>query len=201
MNNDFYLKKDFFTEDELDNIIKLITNQEQGENPMETQFKFDSTVGNYRDKLANISFSSLFKLKDLWIERISQSYFTFGISLKGRHIDVEDRILNFVSDSFNINKDKLNMSSISLQVYTPGSFIEPHSDKGSDDDPRVCAVLIPLNSRPNGASGGELKVGEYEYVPNKCDIMAINIHSPKEHEVLEVKDWFRFMITTFVTKI
>lgn len=201
MNSDFYLKKDFFTEDELDNIIKLITNQEQGENPMDTQFKFDSTAGNYTDKVANIAFSSLFKLKDLWIERISQSYFLFGISLKGRHIDVEDRILNFVSDSFNINKDKLQITSSSLQVYTPGSFIVPHSDKGSDDDPRVCAVLIPLNSRPSGARGGKLKVGKYEYVPNEGDIMALNIHSPKEHEVTEVKDWFRFMITVFVTKI
>lgn len=199
MNSDFYLEKDFFTEDELDSIVTQIIKQEQDEYPLQAELKFDSTAGNYRDKLSNLSFSSLFKLKDLWLEKVSQSYFVFGISLNG--LDTEDRILNFVSDSFNINKDKLKVSEISLQVYTPGSFIEPHSDKGSDDDPRVCAVLIPLNSRPIAASGGELKVGEYEYVPSKCDIMALNIQSPKEHEVVEVKDWFRFMITTFVTKI
>ncbi len=196
MNSDFYLGKDFFTEDEVDNIVTQIIKQEH---PLQAELKFDSTAGNYRDKLSNISFSSFFELKDLWLKKISQSYFLFGLSL--HRLDVKDKILNFVSDSFNINKDKLKLSQISLQVYTPGSFIEPHSDKGRDDDPRVCAVLIPLNSRPNGASGGELKVGEYEYVPSKCDIMALNIQSPKEHEVVEVKDWFRFMITTFVTKI
>jgi|TARA_R100000482_G_C5047393_1_gene111091 Rps23 Pro-64 3,4-dihydroxylase Tpa1-like proline 4-hydroxylase len=190
------LGKDFFTEDEVDNIVTQIIKQEH---PLQAELKFDSTAGNYRDKLSNISFSSFFELKDLWLKKISQSYFLFGLSL--HRLDVKDKILNFVSDSFNINKDKLKLSQISLQVYTPGSFIEPHSDKGRDDDPRVCAVLIPLNSRPNGASGGELKVGEYEYVPSKCDIMALNIQSPKEHEVVEVKDWFRFMITTFVTKI
>ena len=199
MNSDFYLGKDFFTEDEVDNIVTQIIKQEQDGHPLQAELKFDSTAGNYRDKLSNISFSSFFELKDLWLKKISQSYFLFGLSL--HRLDVKDKILNFVSDSFNINKDKLKLSQISLQVYTPGSFIEPHSDKGRDDDPRVCAVLIPLNSRPNGASGGELKVGEYEYVPSKCDIMALNIQSPKEHEVVEVKDWFRFMITTFVTKI
>ena len=199
MNSDFYLGKDFFTEDEVDNIVTQIIKQEQDEYPLQAELKFDSTAGVYRDKLSNISFSSFFELKDLWLKKISQSYFLFGLSL--HRLDVKDKILNFVSDSFNINKDKLKLSQISLQVYTPGSFIEPHSDKGRDDDPRVCAVLIPLNSRPNGASGGELKVGEYEYVPSKCDIMALNIQSPKEHEVVEVKDWFRFMITTFVTKI
>ena len=80
MNSDFYLEKDFFTEDEVDNIVTQIIKQEQNE--LKAELKFDSTAGVYRDKLSNISFSSLFKLKDLWLEKVSQSYFLFGISIK-----------------------------------------------------------------------------------------------------------------------
>ena len=102
------------------------------------------------------------------------------------------------ADKYNLKVEELECDSGQIQVYPPGSFIEPHSDKDYEGNLKVCAVLIPLNSRPENANGGELVIGDYEYVPNKGDIITITMDTDTLHQVNHVKDWFRFVLTILV---
>jgi len=192
--NDFYIEKEYFSDEEMNKVIDDINNRDGMEE--EVSFRVDGSFGQIWRPFSEFKFADFYKHSNLHISRISQAYLTFPAE---GSID-QKKVLKFVSDKYNVKVEELQYKDAAIQIYLPGSFIGPHSDKEYEGAPskRVCAVLIPLNSRPEGASGGELIIGDYEYVPNRGDIVSITVDSDKLHEVKSVIDWFRFMITLFV---
>ena len=189
MINDFYIEKEFFSDQEINEIINKIT----GDNRI-ASIRTGGSYGDLWKPLSEFTFMDFFQHSNLHIERISQAFLTF----EGLYAVDAKKVLKFVSDKYNLKVEELECDSGQIQVYPPGSFIEPHSDKDYEGNLKVCAVLIPLNSRPENANGGELVIGDYEYVPNKGDIITITMDTDTLHQVNHVKDWFRFVLTILV---
>ena len=194
MINDFYIEKEYFSDEEMNKVIDNINNRVGMEE--EVSFRVDGSFGQIWRPFSEFKFSDFYRHSNLHISKVAQAYLTFPAE---GSID-QKKVLKFVSDRYNLKVEELQYEVGNIQIYLPGSFIGPHSDRAYEgaQSKRVCAVLIPLNSRPQNASGGELIIGDYEYVPNKGDIVSITMDSDKLHEVKSVIDWFRFMITLFV---
>jgi len=89
-----------------------------------------------------------------------------------------------------------------VQTYLPGSFIKKHDDGIVKD--RFAVVLIPLNSKPKGASGGDLILytkedKEIVIESNKGDVVILDFtQNNLKHQVTTVEDWCRVSFVSFL---
>jgi len=89
-----------------------------------------------------------------------------------------------------------------VQTYLPGSFIKKHDDGIVKD--RFAVALIPLNSKPKGASGGDLILytkedKEIVIESNKGDVVILDFtQNNLKHQVTTVEDWCRVSFVSFL---
>ena len=89
-----------------------------------------------------------------------------------------------------------------VQTYLPGSFIKKHDDGIVKD--RFAVVLIPLNSKPKGASGGDLILytkedKEIVIESNKGDVVILDFtQNNLKHQVTTLEDWCRVSFVSFL---
>jgi len=99
------------------------------------------------------------------------------------------------------NKKKVRENS-NIQTYLPGSFIKKHDDGVVKD--RFAVVLIPLNSKPKGASGGDLILytkedEEIVIESNKGDVVILDFtQNNLKHQVTMIEDWCRVSFVSFL---
>ena len=99
------------------------------------------------------------------------------------------------------NKKKVREVA-NVQTYLPGSFIKKHDDGIVKD--RFAVALIPLNSKPKGASGGDLILytkedKEIVIESNKGDVVILDFtQNNLKHQVTRVEDWCRVSFVSFL---
>lgn len=99
------------------------------------------------------------------------------------------------------NKEKVRENS-NVQTYLPGSFIRKHDDGVVEN--RFAVVLIPLNSKPKGATGGDLVLYTKEdkeiiIESNKGDVVILDFtQNNLKHQVTRVEDWCRVSFVSFL---
>jgi hypothetical protein len=174
---------------------------------------------NFVDYFEKVKYPDGSKLVDKMINSRQEWWFTAPVESRYREYEAwkpfQSKLLNQVSLDYNIDVKNLDFSFSRIQIYTPDCFILPHSDKtyGAVNS-NVCAVLIPLNSKPINAVGGDLLVGEIRdkndgspleldtllstYESVKGDILTLDFNSDKLHQVTKVKNWARVMLTAFI---
>tara|TARA_B100000029_G_scaffold135788_1_gene130277 strand:- start:20853 stop:21539 length:687 start_codon:yes stop_codon:yes gene_type:complete len=227
MKNDFYIVENYITKDNFDKIF----NENLGDHDNFSVTFNANLVDNeysmqFRKEFDTIKFDDIYQYRNDTIESISQVWFTRPLHFFNSDWPLKEKITSWVSKNYNIPKDKLGVTHTQIQIYPPGSHIEAHSDKSYDDeDDKICAILIPLNSMPENASGG-LLVGRkktkkrtikfeedmtytktpvyqtiFEYRPKRGDMVVVDFNSEATHEVTPVVNWFRFMLTCFIKKL
>ena len=104
-----------------------------------------------------------------------------------------------ILDLYNIKELKENSN---IQTYLPGSFIKKHDDGVAEN--RFAVALIPLNSKPKGANGGDLVLytkedKEIVIESNKGDVVILDFtQNNLEHQVTKIEDWCRVSFVSFL---